>query len=276
MRTAYVTYGRIRLRRGDDKKVTLAVGRGATSCRRMMPTSFRTLQFMCIGRPRVANANGLPTAPARWGGERRSTEMRFNDSADLIQRAAANDQHAWDTLVDLYVRLLWSIARAYRLNHADAADVVQTTWLRLAEHLERLRDPSSVTSWLTTTARHECIRVLRSAGRVIPIADHDRLAVNADQDLNPEEHVLLAERDRELWQAFARLPEASRRLLQVLIADGASYREVAAALDIPIGSIGPMRARALKRLRQELAGVAHDQVDRTESAPVKALERRTA
>jgi RNA polymerase sigma factor (sigma-70 family) len=199
--------------------------------------------------------------------------MNHDDPADLIQRAAANDQHAWNILVDRYTGLLWSVARAYRLNHADAADVVQTTWLRLAEHLGRLRDPSSLPTWLTTTARRECFRVLRSAGRVIPIADHDQLAGNADQDLDPEGQLLLAERDRELWQAFSRLPEASQRLLRVVVADGASYREVAAALDIPIGSIGPMRARALRRLRQELAGLTRDQAD---PAPVKALERRPA
>src|SRR6266545_4084005 len=89
---------------------------------------------------------------------------------DLVQAAAAGDRQAWDHVVDRFSGLLWSVAAGYRLSHADAADVFQTTWLKLLENLDRLRDPERVGAWLATTARHECQRALRRNDRGLPAA----------------------------------------------------------------------------------------------------------
>ena len=83
----------------------------------------------------------------------------------LVNRAAGGEQDAWDSLVDRFENLLWSVGRAHRLNTADAADVVQTTWLRLLENLGRIDDPERLAGWLVTTGRRECLRTLRRAGR---------------------------------------------------------------------------------------------------------------
>jgi RNA polymerase sigma factor (sigma-70 family) len=180
--------------------------------------------------------------------------MEDLELADVVHRAAAGDQRAWDQLVDRFGNLLWSITSAYRLSQADAADVLQTTWLRLLEHLDSVREPERVGSWLATTARRECLRVLRGASRVRPTDDDTRLAPEPDPTPGPEAAVLQAERDRQLREALALLPERSQRLLRIA-ASGASYEEIAAALDMPIGSIGPTRARSLERLRRNLAAV---------------------
>src|SRR5213593_490223 len=97
----------------------------------------------------------------------------FSATAALLAQAGAGDERAWDALVEQHTRLLWSVARSYRLDQADAADVVQTTWLRLLEHLDRIEDPSRLVGWLVTTARRECLRVLRRSGRERPVADED-------------------------------------------------------------------------------------------------------
>ena len=82
----------------------------------------------------------------------------------LVKNAAAGDQDAWDALVARYNNLLWSVARGYRLERSDAADVVQIAWLRLVEHLPKVRDPERVGAWLATTVRRECLQVIaRSA-----------------------------------------------------------------------------------------------------------------
>src|SRR5213080_2918328 len=91
----------------------------------------------------------------------------------LVRAAAGGDQAAWDALVDRFASLVWSVARAHRLSAADAADVSQTTWLRLAEHIDRLRDPERVAGWLATTTRNECLKVLRLSGRQIPVDLYD-------------------------------------------------------------------------------------------------------
>src|SRR5436309_1881414 len=84
-------------------------------------------------------------------------------AAALVRAAAAGDHASWETLVDRFGGLVWAIARAHRLTSADAADVSQTTWLLLVEHLDRIRRPELVGSWLASTAHRECLRVLRQA-----------------------------------------------------------------------------------------------------------------
>jgi RNA polymerase sigma factor (sigma-70 family) len=176
-------------------------------------------------------------------------------NAELVAAAAIGSQEAWDALVDRFSALVWSIARAHRLGDADAADVSQTTWLRLVEHLGRLRDPESVGAWLATTARHECLRLIRQADRFL----YDDGALEpTDPDPLPEALLVSGERQAQLWRAIESLSDRCRSLIRVLIADPApSYEEVAAALDMPIGSIGPTRARCLEQLRRrpEIAGI---------------------
>jgi RNA polymerase sigma factor (sigma-70 family) len=96
-------------------------------------------------------------------------------AAQLVEAAAHGDEDAWYALVDRYNGLLWSVARSHRLGMADAADVVQTAWLRLVERLSSLRDPERVGAWLATTTRRECLRTQRRAGRQVPTDDERRL-----------------------------------------------------------------------------------------------------
>ena len=179
---------------------------------------------------------------------------------DLVRAAAAGDRRAWDELVDRYSRLLWSIAIAYRLGRADAADVVQTVWLRLVENLERLHDPDRVAAWLATTARRECQRALAQGRRMLPTDDDRRLEPRDTLLPTPEAVALASERDRLLWLGFSELPERCQRLLRILLLDSPRYEVVAAALDMPIGSIGPTRGRCLERLRRRLSasGISAD------------------
>ena len=174
--------------------------------------------------------------------------------ADAVRRAAAGDKAAWDELVASFGRLVWSIATAHRLGPADAAEVSQTTWLRLVENLDRINQPERLGGWLATTARHESLRQLRLRGREYPTDDESRLDPGMDDRTpTPESLTLDSDRDRRLWRAFAALPESCRVLLHLVVVVGPPYAEVADALDMPIGSIGPTRARCLERLRRLLA-----------------------
>lgn len=176
--------------------------------------------------------------------------------AELVAAAGDGDQTAWDALVARHGGRVWAVARAHRLNSADAEDVFQVTFLRLVTHLDTIRDPSKVGAWLATTARHECLRIIRRAGRAVPSGDADILD-SPDPLLPPLDSALLAdERQVALWEAVARLSEPCQRLIRVLMADPEpSYEEVGQLLDMPIGSIGPTRGRCLKHLRRELGGI---------------------
>lgn len=201
---------------------------------------------MSVAKKSQLNATRAVRNPARVSRTRRSDAV----VSGLVRRAAAGDQRAWNELIDEFAGLVWGIARAFRLSDADAADVSQTTWLRLVENLDRLQDPSRVGAWLATTARRQCIQHLQNTARVIPRGDDLPEAISGAPE--PGAELLTGERDQALWAALERLPDRDRRLLRMLMADPApSYTEISAALDMPIGSIGPTRARALERLRRE-------------------------
>jgi len=170
------------------------------------------------------------------------------DIASLLHAASRGEQSAWNEIVERFQGLVWATARAHRLSHADAADVAQTTWLRLVEHLDRIRDPERLGAWLATTARRECLRHLRTRGRELASDDADLF--EAEGDDAPELALLTEERDTALWRAFARLGDRCQALLRLLVSsDEPSYEEIGAALDMPVGAIGPTRMRCLDKLR---------------------------
>ena len=148
--------------------------------------------------------------------------------------------------------LIRSVCRSHRLCEADADDVAQLTWLRAVEHIGRLRDPERFGAWVGTTARHECLRVLRGRKRFVPTADEIQSPLYAEH-VDPDETERAAERRAAVRQALASLPPRQRTLLRLLHAEDApSYEAIGSTLGMPVGSIGPTRGRALDRLRQEL------------------------
>src|ERR1700755_839619 len=96
------------------------------------------------------------------------------DATRLMRRAANGDPQAWEGLIDRYGRLIWSITRDFKLVESDAADVFQTTWMRLIEHIERIQHPDRVGSWLAATARNECLRSLAAHKRVVLAHEDDQ------------------------------------------------------------------------------------------------------
>lgn len=179
---------------------------------------------------------------------------QLREPAAPSRAAASSDEAWWQRLVDRYSSLLWAVTRAHHLSHNDAADVVQTSWLRLFEHRANIRNPDGIGAWLATTARRECLRSLRHATRCHP---SDTLDVLIDEEVpGADARLLRAERDAALRNAFERLPRRDQTLLGMLTADPRpSYEEIAAALGMAIGAIGPERGRALKRLRREFVAI---------------------
>ncbi len=180
----------------------------------------------------------------------------------LVERAAEGDPTAWDAIVDEYAGLLWSVVRGFRLNEAQAADAVQTTWLRLVEHVADLREPQHLAGWLKTTASRVCLQVIRQGGREQAVDwGEDRSGScsvwcdDPEQD-GPEVSALRQEHLSLVRQVLADLPDRHRQLLELLVASPpVSYRDISVRLGMPIGSIGPTRARLLARLREALLSV---------------------
>lgn len=169
----------------------------------------------------------------------------------LVTRARDGDASAWDELVQRYGPLVWGVCRRYRLTEADARDVGQNVWLRLVEQLTLLREPAALPGWLVTTTKRECLRMCRST------AEREQREDTADVDVaDPESDdvdrwLLAAERATALQIGFAQLPHRCRQLLSLLLLRDPPlpYGEISVILDMPVGGIGPNRARCLARLR---------------------------
>ncbi|MGZ6792471.1 MAG: RNA polymerase sigma factor [Mycobacteriales bacterium] len=171
-----------------------------------------------------------------------------------LARAAAGDRLAWERIVESYAGLVWSVARQHGLTGADAGDVCQTVWLRLVENIDRIADPSRLGGWLATTGSRESLRVLARAKRQVPVADTGPLLSGRASDLPPPDAGLLrGERVEEVRAALGHLPERCQRLLELLMQDPPpSYESISSTLGMPVGSIGPTRARCLRRLQHLL------------------------
>ena len=170
------------------------------------------------------------------------------DLGALLRQAAGGDEQAWDVLVGRLAGLVWAVARGHGLSQADAAEISRTTWLRLAESLNLITDPERLGAWLASTARRECLRMLRRQERCISTEDRvDWMC--GDCGLELVDDLANRGRDAALWSAFEALEPDCKALLRVMLADPPpSYAELSEVFEMPIGSIGPTRARCLDRL----------------------------
>ena len=189
---------------------------------------------------------------------RASKRAENHDLEHLVRAAASGDHEAWSSIVRRFTQRLSRVARAHRIGATEVEDVVQITFVRLYEQIDTLRDPRALPAWLDTTARRESLRHLRRARRERPL--DAGIVENVPARQQPEPETMNPELSAELDAAVGRLSERQRNVIELLFSDDSvNYDAISDLLDMPIGSIGPTRARALARLREharlaELAG----------------------
>jgi RNA polymerase sigma factor (sigma-70 family) len=175
--------------------------------------------------------------------------------ADLLLRIGDGDPTAWDELLRRYSHTV----RSFRLQEADALDATQMTWLRLAENAHRVQFPERLGRWLATTARRECLHILRQAKLGPDFTDVMMSKTVSEPSAGPEQCAIKTHTTQTLRKLIDELSPRRRTLLRVLFTDDhCSYAEAAQIAGIPIGGIGPTRARALRQLRDKLD---HHQVE---------------
>ena len=187
--------------------------------------------------------------------------------AELVARCREGQQAAWSMLVRRFQRLIYTVPRRAGLNDEQAADVFQTVFSRLHEHLPRLDDGSRVHAWLVTTAKRESLRVLEQSRRMVnlappgdgdePGAEEDPMDRLPDEGPLPEDLISTLQQHHRLRQAVDRLEPRSRQFVELLFLqdEPLPYSEIATRLGIAEGSIGPTRARVLEKLRGILANL---------------------
>ena len=182
-----------------------------------------------------------------------SGELDPELDARLVARCIDGDARAWEALVRRHERLVYSVGRSYRLEDEDMADVFQDVFTALLKGLPRLRDGRTLVRWLSSTseriARTTALRRRRDAARedrgdvtFANLADTGE-AVGADLEK--------VERQHQVRLALAGVPERCKRLLEALYYEDPtpSYTELSQRLGVPVGSLGPTRARCMQRLK---------------------------
>jgi RNA polymerase sigma factor (sigma-70 family) len=150
--------------------------------------------------------------------------------------------------------ILWHTARASRLDSATAEDVLQTVWLTLVRKADTITEPLAILQWLVVTTKRETWRVAKSQTRTRPEDLESSGTSVSDPSADVEAEVIRSETQSTLWHHIDQLPERCRTLLRVIaFADRPDYADLAKALDMPQGSIGPTRGRCLAKLRLLLA-----------------------
>lgn len=163
--------------------------------------------------------------------------------AGLLARAADGEPAAWQEIVQRYGEVVSATVRSFRLQDADARDAVQTTWLQLAAHAHQIRHPERLGGWLVTTARRACLQILR---QTTPNADHVGAPAETviDSFPGPEQLAVDADATRTLWNFVSDLPPRRQSLLRALFTEHPrGHAEVARITGIPVGGVGPTRAR---------------------------------
>jgi RNA polymerase sigma factor (sigma-70 family) len=194
-----------------------------------------------------------PTEPMAASSQRDGTE-----DALLVARCRQGDAAAWRALVKRHQRLVYAIVMRLGLDEHSAADVFQTVFTRLVQHLPRIADPTRLQGWIAVTAKREGLLQLRRGRRTVSMSRDDDDDDAADWDLvdeaaRPGDALDELQQQARLRRALDQLDERSRTLLLLLFrADGEkmAYEDVARQMGLPIGSIGPTRARCLEKLRK--------------------------
>lgn len=169
---------------------------------------------------------------------------------ELVAAARAGDMRSWADLMVRFRPAVWSVVVSFHLQDADADDVVQNTWLRALERLDTLQYPERFGGWLQTVARNECRALLSMTGREqLGTIDVEHV----EQAPGPEAQVLLAEMIAAVRTAVDGLSGRRRSLAEVFLHEARpDYGCVAGAIGMPVGSIGPTRARTFADLRVRL------------------------
>jgi RNA polymerase sigma factor (sigma-70 family) len=190
-----------------------------------------------------------------------ANQQHLSPDKDLIAACLKGDAAAWDALIKRYAALIYSIGRRMGLSDSDNDDVFQDVCVILLEHLADLRDTARLSSWLISTTKREVWRLRKRRGVALASElGEGEWALEGTTDIHsrsassPEADIMALEDQQMMREALTRLQDRCRRLLTLLygVDDPPSYQEIADEFALPVGSIGPTRARCLQQLRKLL------------------------
>lgn len=182
-----------------------------------------------------------------------------SDIARLLDKCKKGDEQAWSRLVDRFSSLVYSVPARMGLNSDDCADAFQNTFVALSKSIDRIEHAVALPRWLAVTAAREALRLRRVSSRYPNESSFDDMDLDtlvAAEEESAEANAVKSVEADTLRAAVAKLPEKCRTLLELLfLGNAVSYAEISERAGVPVGAIGPTRARCLDKLRKILADI---------------------
>lgn len=180
-------------------------------------------------------------------------ELAWSDER-LVRECCKGNQTAWSALIDKYKNLIFSIPVKFGMSREEASDVFQAVCVDLLSGLQQLREPKALPKWLMQATYHECLRSKKD--RLNLADDVEELGEKHEDNPGelPEQMLYQLEREQNVRSAIGELPDRCHRMMMMLFFEDPPrpYQDVAKELGIATGSIGFIRGRCLKKMRQLL------------------------
>jgi len=168
-----------------------------------------------------------------------------------VELPKENDREAWQELVDKYQPCLLALARQFPLDEAEVQDAVQHTWVRLLERHSSVKNPQALAGWLRAVCRNECLNRLRHGTRTMSTDPEDFVQLSPPQQQYCPDEIAVHNLQRStLQEALKELRPTVRSVVVGSVVEKRPYKELQQMLNVPAGSIGPIRMRALNKLRK--------------------------
>jgi RNA polymerase sigma factor (sigma-70 family) len=180
-------------------------------------------------------------------------DSKNDELAELLAAVQAEAPGSWERFVERYERLVWSVPRRMGFSDADSADIAQATWLLVWRHVKHVRHPKALASWLITTTSREAARFGKRDRRREEQEGLSEPPDPSEQPLLPAEEAARLEEVQLVRDAIGALDSRCSKLLTETDLRGAGYKEAAATVGMPVGSVGPTRLRCLTKLMDVLA-----------------------
>jgi len=184
--------------------------------------------------------------------EKRNGKIRSD--RELVEGCRRGREQDWNSLIDKYKNLIFSIPIRYGLSREEAADVFQSVCLDLINELPRIRDPQALPKWLMQVAAHKCFHWKRVQGRTVSRDDEEVTVPEESVPADAEKLLHEVQQEQALREALLALPSRCRELIRMLFYEEPKrpYQEVAASLGLATGSIGLLRQKCLDRMKKRL------------------------
>ena len=182
------------------------------------------------------------------------------DETVLIQKSQQGDMDAFEQLVLLYEKKVYTIAYKYMGNHEDASDMAQEALIKAYQSIGSFRGEAAFGTWLGRITANKCLDVLRKRQRVQVTSLDDEVELEegsvkkelASEAVTPEEHTVQQETVQYVQDMIGQMREEYRIVLVLRELEGHSYEEIASMLSCSLGTVKSRISRARNYLKEQI------------------------